>query len=99
MQQVSKMPLAKHNDMVERFPTNRANQPFGIRGALQSGLARLMFRINRPISGGTLGRPPRRLDFQRQNDRNPARCQPITVSGRTMARASRMPGTILYTVR
>jgi hypothetical protein len=62
----------------------------------QSGLARLMSRISRRISSGTLGLPPRRLDFQRQNDRNPARCQRNTVSGRTMASASTMPGARRY---
>jgi hypothetical protein len=60
------------------------------------GLARLMSRINRRISSSTFGLPPRRLDFQRQNDRNPARCQRITVSGRTMASASTMPGMRRY---
>src|SRR5258707_9836960 len=55
-----------------------------MRGAPQSGLARLMSRINLRISSGILGLPPRRLDFQRQNSRNPARCQRTTVSGRTM---------------
>ena len=56
-----------------------------IRGAPQSGLARLMSRISRRISSGTLGLPPRCLDFQRQNDRNPAQCQRTTVSGRISA--------------
>ena len=67
-----------------------------MRGAPQSGLARLISRINLRISSGTLGLPPRRLDFQLQNDRNPARCQRITVSGRTMASASAMPGARRY---
>src|SRR5215813_6620838 len=40
--------------------------------------------------------PPRRRDLQRQNDRNPARCQRTTVSGRTMASASTIPGTRRY---
>ena len=31
-----------------------------------SGLAMLISRISRRISTGTIGRPPRRLDFQRQ---------------------------------
>jgi hypothetical protein len=62
----------------------------------RSGLARLMSRINLRISGGILGLPPRRLDFQRQNSRNPARCQRTTVSGRTMDSASTMPGTRRY---
>jgi hypothetical protein len=43
------------------------------RAAAQAGfrpLSRLISRISRRISSGTLGLPPRRLDFQRQNDRN-----------------------------
>ena len=67
-----------------------------MRGAPQSGLARLMSRISRRISSGTLGLPPRRPDFQRQNDRNPTRCQRTTVSGRTMASASTMLGARRY---
>src|SRR5258707_15776804 len=59
-----------------------------MRGAPQSGLARPLSRINLRISGGILGPPPRRLDCQRQNSRNPARCQRTTVSGRTMDSAS-----------
>src|SRR3954464_6198389 len=42
-----------------------------MRGAPQSGLARLIFRISRRISGGTLGLPARRRDFQRQKERKP----------------------------
>ena len=41
----------------------------------------LISRISRRISTGTVGRPPRRLDFQRQYDLNPARCQRTMVSG------------------
>ena len=37
-----------------------------IRGARHSGLAMLISRISRRISGGTIGLPPQRLDFQRQ---------------------------------
>src|SRR5258705_12300266 len=37
-----------------------------IRGAPHGGLAMLISRISRRISTGTIGRPPRRLDFQRQ---------------------------------
>jgi hypothetical protein len=37
-----------------------------------------------------------RLDFHRQNDPNPARCQRTTVSGRTMASASTMLGARRY---
>src|SRR5262245_3854102 len=39
--------------------------------------------------------PSRRLDFQRQYDRKPARCQRITVSGRMMASASLVFGNKL----
>src|SRR6516164_3691735 len=56
-------------------------------GAPHNGLAVLISRISRRISKGTVGRPRRRLDFQRQYDRNPERCQRITVSGRTIANA------------
>ena len=35
-------------------------------GAPQSGLAILISRISSRISSGTVGRPPRCLDFQRQ---------------------------------
>jgi hypothetical protein len=52
--------------------------------------------INLRISSGTLGLPPRRFDFQRQNDRNPARCQRTTVSGRTMHSACKIPGARRY---
>ena len=58
-----------------------------ILGAPHNGLAVLSSRISRRISKGTVGRPRQRLDFQRQYDRNPARCQRITVSGRTIANA------------
>src|SRR5580693_972241 len=43
----------------------------------------LMWRI----STVTAGRPQRCFDFHRQYDLNPARCQRITVSGRTIASA------------
>src|SRR5258708_33500770 len=51
-----------------------SNSPW-IRGAPHSGLAMLISRISLRISGGTVGRPPRRLDFQRQYALKPARCQ------------------------
>ena len=63
-----------------------------IRGAPHKGLAMLISRINCWISGGTPGRPRRRLDFQRQNNRKPVRCHRTTVSGRTMASAPRAFG-------
>src|SRR4051794_29889788 len=67
-----------------------------MRGAPQSGLARLIFRISRRISGGTLGLPARRRDFQRQKERKPARCHRITVSGSTIVSASKIRGAIRY---
>jgi hypothetical protein len=73
-----------------------SNSPW-MRGAPRAGwLARLMSRISRRISSRTLGLPSHRLDFQRQNDRNPARCQRTTVSGRTMASVSTMRGMRRY---
>src|ERR1700692_789123 len=51
------------------------------------GLAMLISRISLRISGATVGRPPRRRDFHRQYDLNPARCYLITVSGFTIAKA------------
>jgi hypothetical protein len=63
-----------------------------MRGAPQSGLAKLMSRISRRISSGTLG-----LSLhQCQNDRNPARCPRTTVSGRTVASVSKIPGARRY---
>jgi hypothetical protein len=53
-----------------------------------SGLAMLISRISRRISAGTVGRPERGRDFQRQYDLNPARCQRKTVSGFTIVRLS-----------
>jgi len=67
-----------------------------MRGAPQSGLARLIWRISRRISGVMLGLPGRRRDFQRQKERKPARCQRRTVSGSTSVNVSRMRGAIRY---
>jgi hypothetical protein len=50
-------------------------------------LATLIWRISWRISTVTAGRPQRCVDFLRQYDLNPARCQRITVSGRTIASA------------
>ena len=61
-----------------------------------SGLAMLISRISRRISGGTIGLPPRRRDLQRQYDLNPARCHFIAVSGFTIARAFMTVGTNRY---
>jgi hypothetical protein len=60
--------------------------------SMDSRLAMLISRISRRISNGTVGRPQRRLDFQRQYDLKPERCQRITVSGRTIASASYILG-------
>ena len=56
------------------------------------GLARLISRISRRISAWTLGLPLRDCDFQRQNKRKPARCQRMTASRSTIAKALRMRG-------
>src|SRR3972149_3780651 len=63
-----------------------------IRGAPHRGLAMLLSRISRQISGGTVGLPPRRRDFQRQYDLKPARCQQTMVFGLTIANASQTLG-------
>jgi hypothetical protein len=59
-------------------------------------LAILISRISSRISSGTIGRPPRGRDFQRQYDLNPARCQRITVSGFKIARVPRTLGAKRY---
>ena len=58
--------------------------------------AMLISRISRRISSSTVGRPPRRPDFQRQYNRNPARCQRTTVPGFTIANASQTLGNNRY---
>ena len=63
-----------------------------ILGAPHNGLATLIWRMSWRISTVTVGRPQRRLDFHRQYDLNPRRCQRITVSGRTIASASYILG-------
>jgi hypothetical protein len=70
--------------------------PFPIRGAPHRELAMLISRINLRISGATAGRPPRRRDFHRQYDLNPARCHLITVSGFTIAKAPTTFGAKRY---
>jgi hypothetical protein len=67
-----------------------------IRGAPQSGFAMLMSRINSLTSTGTFGRPPCGRDLHRQYKRKPARCQRITVSGLTIARALSTSGAKPY---
>src|SRR3982074_372323 len=49
-------------------------------GAPHNGLTTLIWRISWRISTVTAGRPQRCVDFHRQYDLNPARCQRITVS-------------------
>ena len=60
-----------------------------ILGAPQSGLARLISRIKRRISSGTLfWRWKSRSRAGRPNSRNPARCQRMIVFGLTIVKAS-----------
>ena len=54
-----------------------------IRSSPHVRFAAAIVAINCCTSAGTRGRP-RDLDFQRQNRRNPFRCQRISVSGFTM---------------
>jgi hypothetical protein len=61
-----------------------------------SGLAMLISRISLRIAGATVGRPPRRRDFHRQYDLNPARCHLITVSGFSIAKAPSAFGAKRY---
>ena len=63
-------------------------------GSAPQRLARLMARISWRISSGTFGLPPQDRDFHRQNERKPARCQRITVSGSMITKAFTRCGTI-----
>jgi hypothetical protein len=56
----------------------------------------LISRMSRRISAGTVGRPERGRDFQRQYNLNPERCQRMTESGFTNVNALRVPGTKRY---
>src|SRR6266852_306563 len=67
-----------------------------IGGAPHRGLAMLISRIRLRISGATVGRQPRRRDFHRKYDLNPARYHLITVSGFTMAKAPSTFGAKRY---
>ena len=71
------------------FDTSLSSSPW-IRGAPQSGLAQLILRINSRTSPSIAGLPgsPCRL-FHCQYQRNPLRCQAITVSGFTISSAER----------
>jgi hypothetical protein len=68
----------------------RMSQVNPLSGAPQPGFSRHILRIRSRTSRETSGRPglPRRT-FQVQNNRKPARCQAMTVSGWTMASAER----------
>src|SRR5262249_48859123 len=63
-----------------------------ILSAPHNGLTMLISRISRRISNDTVGRPQRRRDLQRQYSLKPARCQRITVSGRTIGSLSYILG-------
>ena len=59
-----------------------------IRSSPQVRFSAAIRRIKRLTSADTDGRPTG-LDFQRQNRRNAARCQPINVAGLTITKALR----------
>jgi hypothetical protein len=63
-----------------------------MRGAPHSGFPTLISRMSWRISSGVLGRPPRSLDFQRHQARNPARCHLMMVSGLRIFTASNTSG-------
>jgi hypothetical protein len=67
-----------------------------MRGAPQKGFAKLISRISCRTSRATLSLPGRRRDFQRQKERNPARCHRRIVSGRTIVTAPRTVGASRY---
>ena len=61
-------------------------------GLPQVGLSRHMALMSARTSRSTRGRPPLGRLFHRQNRRNPARCQAITVVGLTMVSNSSQRG-------
>jgi hypothetical protein len=63
-----------------------------MRGAPHRGFATLISRMSWRISSGVLGRPPRGLDFQRHQARNPARFHLMMVSGLRIFTASNTSG-------
>src|SRR5665213_300231 len=75
---------------LEKFAVNSWGAP--------ERVATLMSRIRCRTSGGVFGRPPRDLDLHRQYERKPARCQRITVSGLTIAKALNTPGAKPYSL-
>jgi hypothetical protein len=68
---------------------NETEQPDHSAGLGDSITASTPIRFS--VHTATIGRPPRRRDFHRQYDLNPARCHLTTVSGFTIAKA---PSTI-----
>src|SRR4029077_6457479 len=70
-----------------------------MRGAPHSGFATLISRMSWRISPGARGRPPRVLDFQRHQARNPARCHLMMVSGFALADAKTVPIAVGITQR
>ena len=63
------------------------NNSFAIRSSPQSGFSVAIRRMSCRSSSGIGGRPA--LLFQRQKMRQPSRCPPMTVDGRTITIASR----------
>ena len=63
-----------------------SNSSLAMRSSPQDGLSRTMARMSARNSAGIRGRPGR--DFQRQNRRNPAPCQPMKVFGVTFTSVS-----------
>jgi hypothetical protein len=56
----------------------------------------LIRRINARSCVSICGRPPRRRDFQRQQQRKPALCQRTSVWGRMIVRTCRIDGNQRY---
>src|SRR5882724_868157 len=67
-----------------------------IRGAPQSWLSVLICRISARSSISICGRPHRERDFQRQQQRKPARCQRTSVSGSIIVTTFRIEGNQRY---
>jgi hypothetical protein len=67
-----------------------------MRGLPQVGLTVHIRRISSISAASFRGRPPRCRDFHRQNILNPARCQPMTVSGLKRINALRQFGHPLF---
>jgi hypothetical protein len=69
-------------------PRSFSQSSSAIRSSPQARFSAAMRRIKRLTSADTRGRPTG-LDFQRQNRRKAARCQPINVAGLTITNALR----------